>query len=159
MNINSKITPFLFSKVFSISKKSKKNFFLPSWESQKISKFLKFSMILAAMTFWKKITKIGQNATNPSFFLFTLYIRVSAWKQYQKQWSLYLQYLLRYNMRRCVTKTKWWYQSKLLMKKHKELSSKLTHEAILTLIVLGGGGHPNFFFLHILWIKYKDIPI
>ena len=70
-----RITPFLFSKVFSISKKSKKKIFLtPLGKSKNFKNFKIFNNIGSHDVLKKKITKIGQNAANPSFFLFTLYI-------------------------------------------------------------------------------------
>ena len=63
------MTPFIFSNVFSISKKSKKIFFLtPLEKSKNFNFFLIFNNIGSHDVLRKKITKIGQNAANPGFF-------------------------------------------------------------------------------------------
>ena len=68
---NSELTLFLFQQVYSISKKSWKNFF--SKKNQKFRKIIKLLIILAAMMFGtKKVTKIGQNTAKPCIYHFCL---------------------------------------------------------------------------------------
>ena len=80
MDINSKITPFLFSKVFSISKKSRIFFFDSLGKSKNFKNFKIFNNIGSYDVLKKKNTKIGQNAANPDFFYspcIYFYVRIS----------------------------------------------------------------------------------